>query len=140
MALRVQLCSPIAKVPTKADSGAAGFDLYASKPDHIESKSRKLIETDIRIAIPKGYYGRIAPRSGLSVNGIDVGAGVCDSTYRGLVKVLLINNSDAIFEIEAGNRIAQLILEKYGDEIVTEEVSSLDQTERGEGGFGSSGK
>lgn len=97
------------------------------------------------IVCPEGTYGRIAPRSGLAVkSGISTGAGVIDADYRGEVKVLLFNHSDADFNIEKGDRIAQLILER----IYTPEIEVLDDnawevennTERGAGGFGSTGK
>ena len=91
------------------------------------------------MAIPVGNYGRVAPRSGLSVkNFIHVGAGVVDSDYRGELKVLLYNFSDVDFIVNAGDRIAQLIIEKYTPTDV-EEVVELELTIRGEGGFGSTG-
>lgn len=91
------------------------------------------------MAIPHGNYGRVAPRSGLAVkNFIDVGAGVIDSDYRGEVKVLLFNFGSTDFSIMPGDRIAQLIIEKYTMTNI-EEVNDLDATSRGEGGFGSTG-
>ena len=91
------------------------------------------------MAIPIGNYGRVAPRSGLAVkNFIDVGAGVIDADYRGEVKVLLFNFSDSDFKVSPGDRIAQLIIEKYTRTEI-EEVDDLDTTVRGEGGFGSTG-
>ena len=91
-------------------------------------------------SIPFGNYGRIAPRSGLAVkNFIDVGAGVIDSDYRGEVKVLLFNLSqDTDFSVSPGDRIAQMIIEKYTPTTLFE-VESLSETVRGEGGFGSTG-
>ncbi|XP_046689241.1 deoxyuridine 5'-triphosphate nucleotidohydrolase, mitochondrial-like [Homalodisca vitripennis] len=99
-----------------------------------------MVKTDLKIMLPEGCYGRIAPRSGLTwKNGIDVGAGVIDEDYRGDVRVILFNHSDEPFTIEAGDRIAQLICEKiYYPEL--EEVQELDETNRGSGGFGSTGK
>ena len=86
-----------------------------------------------------GNYGRIAPRSGLAAkNSIDVGAGVIDSDYRGEVKVLLFNFSEIDFKIAEGDRIAQMIIEKYTITALTE-VETLDDTVRGDGGFGSTG-
>lgn len=97
------------------------------------------IKTDIATAIPSGYYGRVAPRSGLAwKNSIDVGAGVIDEDYRGNVGVILFNHSDVDFKVARGDRIAQLLLEK----IITPEVVVVDElvdTERGDGGFGSTG-
>ena len=91
------------------------------------------------MAIPHGNYGRIAPRSGLAAkNFIDIGAGVIDSDYRGEVKVLLFNFNTTPFTVNVGDRIAQLIIEKYTRTTI-EEVEDLDATVRGEGGFGSTG-
>jgi len=91
------------------------------------------------MAIPVGCYGRIAPRSGLAFkSSIDVGAGVIDPDYRGEVKVLLFNLGNCDFKAEAGTRIAQLIIERCETPPVVE-VDSLDDTERGAGGFGSTG-
>ena len=95
--------------------------------------------TDLSVSVPPGTYGRIAPRSGLALRcGVDVGAGVVDSDYRGPVGVILFNHSDTDFSISAGDRIAQLILEKIeqADVVETDELGS---TERGHGGFGSTG-
>lgn len=97
------------------------------------------ISSDLAIAIPEGTYARIAPRSGLAVkNFIDVGAGVVDYDYRGNVGVVLFNHGDEDFSIRRGDRVAQLILEKISmAEII--EVEELADTERGTGGFGSTG-
>lgn len=84
-------------------------------------------------------YFRIAPRSGLAVKGIDVGAGVIDCDYRGPVKVLLINNSKSDFEVKKGDRIAQGIFERIV-EVIFNQTDNLGETKRGEGGFGSTGK
>lgn len=96
--------------------------------------------TDISIAIPKNVYGRIAPRSGIALHhGIDVGAGVIDSDYRGNIQVLLFNHSDEEYMIKEGEKIAQIIFQSIiQPELV--EVKSLGNTERGESCFGSSGK
>ena len=92
------------------------------------------------MAIPHGNYGRVAPRSGLAVKKhIDVGAGVVDSDYRGEVFVLLFNFGKEDFEVKIGERIAQLIIEKVVSTQIVE-VEDLDNTDRGEGGFGSTGK
>ena len=103
------------------------------------ARGKKLIGTGIAMAIPIGNYGRIAPRSGLAAKHmIDVGAGVIDADYRGEVKVLLFNFGETDFAVSEGDRIAQLIVEKYTQtELV--EVTDLSETERGEGGFGSTG-
>ena len=96
------------------------------------------MKTDIRVAIPEGCYGRIAPRSGLAwKHSIDVGAGVVDSDYRGNVCVILFNFSDEDFIVSKGDRIAQLICERIALTQLFE--SKLDQTERQDNGFGSTG-
>lgn len=95
--------------------------------------------TDIQVELPSGCYGRVAPRSGLAAkNHIDVGAGVIDEDYRGNVGVVLFNHAQADFDVKRGDRIAQLICERiFYPELV--EVSTLNETERGAGGFGSTG-
>ena len=106
----------------------------------IPSRGKALVPTDISISIPQGTYARIAPRSGLAhKHFIDVGAGVIDEDYRGSVGVILFNFGDQAFEVQQGDRIAQLILERIEADAVVEEVQELDDTVRGEGGFGSTG-
>lgn len=97
------------------------------------------MKTDLSIAIPLGTYARVAPRSGLAwKNFIDVGAGVVDYDYRGNVGVILFNHGKEDFVIKRGDRVAQLILEKIATPDVVE-VDDLDETDRGAGGFGSTG-
>jgi len=129
-----------AKVPTRAEDGSAGYDLYYNgEPFTLPAGSRYLLPTGIALAIPRDRYGRIAPRSGLAFNyGIDVLAGVIDWSYRGEIKVLLLNTGDKDFDIKYGDRIAQLIIEKISTpELV--EVQELPSSVRGAGGFGSTG-
>ena len=136
--IKIKLLNEDAKIPTRANSTDAGADLYASENVEIDTGCRKLVSTGIFLEIPEGYYGRIAPRSGLAVkNGIDTLAGVVDSSYRGEVKVALLNtDKDSSFHIKKGDRIAQLIIEKhYNFDFV--QVDDLEKTERGESGFGS---
>lgn len=133
-----------ATIPTQGTKYAAGFDLYANESVTIGSGFRALINTGIAIAIPRGMVGLIWPRSGLAVkSGIDVLAGVIDSDYRGDIGVCLFNtNSDkrnGSVYIKKGDRIAQLIIQQYQSFNICE-VESLDETERGSGGFGSTGK
>lgn len=141
MKLKVFLHSELAKLPKRADEGAAGYDLTSIENISILPRSRSLISTGLSIQLPMYSYGRVAPRSGLSVKGLDVGAGVIDESYRGIVKVLLINNNDTAFQVSVGDRIAQLLVQPiYYPEVET--VSSLEDlstTSRGEGGFGSTG-
>lgn len=133
-----------AYMPTRGSSGAAGFDLYSVEDVRIPAAGGKaVIHTGIVFEIPEGYYGRIAPRSGLAVkNSIDVLAGVCDQDYRGEICVILINHDPSKYlDIFKGFRIAQIIFEKIGIPSALEEVpfEVLTTTERGEGGFGSTG-
>lgn len=124
--------------PSPSDAGA---DLAAAEEKTIPPLSRATIKTGLAVEIPEGYYGRIAPRSGLAhKHGIDVLAGVLDSSYRGEIRVILYNtDKEEPFQIRSGDRIAQLIVERhYNFDFV--EVEDLSSTDRGEAGFGSSGK
>lgn len=140
--LKVYLRSENGKVPTKGSALAAGYDLYSSEEAVIPAQGQGLVATDISIIVPAGTYGRVAPRSGLAVkHGISTGAGVIDADYRGEVKVVLFNHSTKDFEIKKGDRIAQLVLERIVNaEIRQITLEELDNTERGAGGFGSTGK
>ncbi|XP_050078590.1 deoxyuridine 5'-triphosphate nucleotidohydrolase [Anopheles maculipalpis] len=125
--------------PTKGSAKAAGYDLRSAYDYTVPGRGKQLVMTDIQVQVPEGCYGRVAPRSGLAVkNFIDVGAGVVDEDYRGNVGVVLFNHSEADFDVKKGDRIAQFICEKiaYPD---LEELPSLNDTERGAGGFGSTG-
>ena len=126
-------------MPTRGTDGSAGYDLYAIEDVTINCFNFTLVSTGVSMAIPAGHYGRIAPRSGLAVkHGVMVGAGVIDSDYRGEIKVALAT-LNGVYEFKKGDRIAQIIIEP----VVTPElvqVDSLDDSERGDGGFGSTGK
>lgn len=145
MIIQIKKLDPSAILPTRNNKGDAGYDLYYSgEKTYIYGGQRQLFKTNISIAIPENFYGRIAPRSGLAYkNGIDVLGGVVDSTYRGNIGVILINLNDdnessMPFIVNHGDRIAQLIIEKYHD-IEWQEVDQLEETARAAGGFGSSG-
>ena len=140
LVLRVKKLTNKAHLPVRATSGSAGYDLAAAYNGTIPAHGKDLIKTGLAIAVPEGHYGRIAPRSSLAwKNHIDVGAGVIDSDYTAECNVLLFNHSAYPFEIVAGDRIAQLIVEKISyPEVV--QVDELATTERGSGGFGSTGK
>jgi len=138
-ALRVKKLSPNAIMPSRGSALAAGYDLSSATSCVVRARGKALVPTDLSIAIPEGTYARIAPRSGLAwKRSIDVGAGVIDADYRGPVGVILFNHSDQDFDIKAGDRIAQLIIEKILTPQVLE-VEDLDSTFRGIGGFGSTG-
>lgn len=130
------------EIPAYAYPGDAGMDLRAI--EHLELKpfERALVATGLAIAIPEGYAGFVQPRSGLAIKqGVTVlnTPGLIDSHYRGELKVALINlDPHNVFEVNPGDRIAQLVIQKV-ESVVWNVVDSLDKTERGEGGFGSSG-
>jgi dUTP pyrophosphatase len=132
---------PSAKAPKRSNPTDAGADLFSIEKQVIQPLERKLISTGIAIEIPEGYYGRIAPRSGLAIkNGIDVLAGVVDSEYRGEIKIVLYNGDKSnSFFVEPGDRIAQLIIERHYNFEFVEVVEELSNTDRGAGGFGSTG-
>ena len=122
---------------------SAGMDLYANIEEHITLKSleRTLVKTGLFISLPKGYEAQVRPRSGLAFkNGITVlnTPGTIDADYRGEIGVILVNLSSQDFTINDGDRIAQMVIAKH-ETAIWEEVENLDETNRGEGGFGSSG-
>jgi dUTP pyrophosphatase len=137
--LRFKRLDTAAKLPTRGSAHAAGLDLYAIERVTIEAGARAAVRTGLAVEIPSGFYGRVAPRSGLAVrHGLDVLAGVIDSDYRGEILCALVNHGEEPFEVEPGARIAQLIVVA----IATPEpawTEDLEETERGAGGFGSTG-
>lgn len=145
--IQVKKLNPNAIVPTRGSEYAAGYDLYAligedgkgsvSIPDHSTVK----IGTGLSFALPDGYFGGIFARSGLATKqGLRPSncVGICDSDYRGEYIVALYNDSNEERIVKSGDRIAQLILIPYGT-MAFEEVEELGTTDRGEGGFGSTG-
>jgi dUTP pyrophosphatase len=134
---------PGAIPPTRAHHGDAGYDLHAAEPVTLGPGERAVVPTGIAVAIPDGHAGLVLPRSGLAVrHGIALvnAPGLIDSGYRGELRVLLLNTDrENPFDVEPGDRIAQLVLVKVeGPEL--EEAEELDETMRGGGGFGSSGR
>lgn len=142
LSLQVFKRSANATIPTKGSALAAGYDLYAAEDAVIPGQGQGLVATDISVIVPEGTYGRVAPRLGLAVkHGILTGAGVVDADYRGEIKVVLFNHKPVDFEIKKGDRIAQLVLEKIVNAEIQEITKDqLTSTERGEAGFGSTGK
>ena len=138
--LKVLLVETNAKMPTRGSKYSAGLDLYSAESVEIPPQERKMVSTGLSVSIPSGCYGRVAPRSGLAYKyGIDVFAGVIDFDFRGSVKVILYNSDkENTFKVNVGDRIAQLILEKILIPDVVN-VNGLDKTDRGTGGFGSTG-
>jgi len=124
-------------LPTRGSLLSAGLDIYSIEDLVIQPRSRAIARTGLAVAVPAGFYGRVAPRSGLAArNGLDVLAGVIDSDYRGELCCLLYNTGDETIELTAGSKVCQLIVEQ----IITPTPSwseELDETARGAGGFGS---
>ena len=142
--ISVQRLTESAQAPTRANEHDAGWDLYADEDVTISPSTHRTISTGISLEIPEGMVGLIWPRSGLAVkNGIDVFAGVVDAGYRGEVKVCLFNagsvRSVPNVSIAKGDRIAQILFQPVPS-FRLQEVDSLSTTQRGEGGFGSSGQ
>ena len=135
--LRIKRLAKDAKMPTKGSRMAAGHDIYALEDGIIPAKGQVLVRTGIAIGLLKWTYGRLAARSGMaSKNGIAVGGGVIDADYTGEVMVILRNHGKENYQFKAGDRIAQLIVQKgHLDEAM--EIDELDETERGTEGFGS---
>lgn len=137
MSLLVERINSNSTIPTRQSAEAAGYDLSAAEPCIIPSHGKGIIKTGLRMTCPEGTYGRVAPRSGLAwKKHIDVGAGVIDRDYTGEVGVVLFNHGDEDLRVEAGDRVAQLVLERIVTPDVVE-VKSLEETERGACGFGS---
>ncbi len=129
----------VAQTPTRAHGSDAGNDLYAIEDVQIQPRTLEKIDTGLAIELPEGTVGLIKDRSSMGFKKIHVFAGVIDSSYRGEVGVLLYNASDKVFTIKKGERIAQLLVQDVYN-VEWNEVKSLDQTDRGSGGFGSSNK
>jgi dUTP pyrophosphatase len=141
--LAVTRLSEDATLPTRAHSGDAGLDLYAAEEAVLEPGERASVGTGIAVEIPEAHAGLVLPRSGLAArNGIALvnSPGLIDAGYRGEVRVLLLNTDRSkVFEIGVGDRIAQLLLTPFA-EATPVEVPQLTLSERGDGGFGSSGR
>ena len=137
--LRFKQLDDRAVLPKRGSVLAAGLDVCGIEDVEIGPKQRGMARTGLAVAIPSGFYGRVAPRSGLAVkNGLDVLAGVIDSDYRGEICVVLYNTGDETIHLPAGSKICQLIIEQ----IITPEAAwatDLEETARGAGGFGSTG-
>ncbi len=140
MPLHIKKLHPEAVLPRYALPNDAGMDLFSNEAAIINSNERKLISTGISMAIPAGFVGLVWDKSGIaSKHGIKTMAGVIDSGYRGEVKILMHNLSDKSFVVEKGSKIAQLLIQPVHQLEITE-VDELDSTERGTGGFGSTGE
>lgn len=131
-------------LPQYATALSAGLDLRANLEEDItlQPMERRLVPTGLSIALPEGYEGQVRPRSGLALkHGITLlnTPGTIDADYRGEIGVIMVNLSDTPFNIADGDRIAQLVIARY-EQAEWEAVEALDSTERGDGGFGHTGK
>jgi dUTP pyrophosphatase len=143
MKLRFARLTETAAAPTRAHDDDAGYDLRASEAATLSPGERASVGTGVAVAIPDGHAGLVLPRSGLAArHGISLvnAPGLIDAGYRGEVRVLLLNTDrEASFEVAPGDRVAQLVIVRHeAPELV--EVASLDETVRGDGGFGSTGR
>ena len=141
--MNVRIITKSGQLPAYETDGSAGMDLraYLEEPVTLAPMGRALIPTGLHLAVPQGYEAQVRARSGLAVKhgiGLVNGIGTIDSDYRGEVKVALINWGSEPFTIENGDRIAQLVIAAY-ERVNWEETDSLDETERGIGGFGHTG-
>ena len=137
--VKIQKIDPEIKIPSYAHAGDAGMDLYAAKDTIIKQGERKVVATGIKMEIPAGHVGLIWDKSGLaSMNGLKIMGGVIDSTYRGEVGVVIINLGDQEYRVEKNTKIAQMLVQRI-ENVEIEEVNNLENSSRGEGGFGSSG-
>jgi dUTP pyrophosphatase len=131
-----------ARIPKYQSEGAAGFDLHALEEGEISAGDRALVRTGLAIALPIGYELQVRPRSGLAIkHGVTAlnSPGTVDSDYRGELIVILVNHGRETFKINAGDRIAQAVV-KAAPQARLIEARDLDCTERGAGGFGSTGR
>lgn len=138
------LLDETAKLPTRATDGSAGYDLYAAglATVRVPAGEHMLIKTGVSISLPQGYEAQVRPRSGLALkHRVTVlnSPGTVDSDFRGEIGVILMNHGVGAFEVRPGDRIAQLVIAKY-EVLPWLEVDVLDETERGTGGYGSTGK
>lgn len=138
MKLKVKL-DPGAYMPTRAHETDAGLDLYAMMDHEVPAYGSAAFDTGVHIEIPEGYVGDVKSKSGLMMNHDITTDGTVDCGYTGSIRVKLFNHSPLRYDVKAGQKIAQLVIKK----IITpepEQVSDLEATERGDGGFGSTGK
>lgn len=139
--VRVKLLNEQARVPAKAHSGDAGWDIFASEAAEVGPGETKIIKTGIALEIPSGWYGQIKSRSGLGAKGLIVTAGVVDSGYRGEVGVVVVNGNrgpDGSFSFRPGDKIAQMVFLPVPD-VEINLTEALNGSARGHGGFGSTG-
>jgi dUTP pyrophosphatase len=137
--VKIQKIKDNAVVPSYAHKGDAGVDLYSTEDYVLRPGNKILVSTGIKIALPIGYEAQVRPKSGLALkHGLSIvnTPGTIDAGYRGEVGVIVINHGQDEYKIEKGNKIAQMVFNKI-EEVNFEESGDLDDTSRGEGGFGS---
>jgi dUTP pyrophosphatase len=138
MLLKVERIHAAAKLPSYGHAGDAGLDLFSCLDLILAPGEVRAVPTGIRMAIPPGHVGLVWDKSGISLKGVHRLAGVVDAGYRGEVKVVMINLGPAPYEITAGMKIAQMLIQPVNG-VSVEESTGLDDTPRGAGGFGSTG-
>lgn len=141
MRIRILREDPHVKLPSYANPGDAGMDLYSAEECTINPGETKLVSTGIKMELPPGFEAQVRPKSGLAAKfGITVlnTPGTIDEGYRGVVKVILINHGKAAFKVEKNTKIAQMVIARV-ERAELEEAQDLQETLRGEGGFGSTG-
>lgn len=138
MELKVKKIHPEAKLPVYGHPGDAGFDLFSCVDLALGPGEVKAVPTGVKMAIPRGFVGLIWDKSGISLKGVHKLAGVVDAGYRGEVQVVMINLGREAYAIKAGMKIAQMLIQPVQD-VGIRETDDLDDTSRGEGGFGSTG-
>lgn len=134
------LIEPGAHIPTKAHEEDAGFDIMSPYDVNVPKRGSAVIDAGVHIAIPKGFVGFLKSKSGLNVKHNITSEGVIDSGYTGSIKVKLYNHGDNDYEVKAGDKITQMIFLAIPQDVTFEIVDKLEDTERGENGFGSSGR
>jgi len=138
MELKVLKIHPEAKLPLYGHKGDAGLDLFSCADDVLAAGEVKAVRTGIKVAVPPGHVGLIWDKSGISLKGVHKLAGVVDAGYRGEVQVVMINLGREPYAVKKGMKIAQMLIQPV-NEIEVVESRDLDETSRGEGGFGSTG-
>jgi dUTP pyrophosphatase len=138
MQIKVKRMTPEAKLPAFAHPGDAGLDLFSCVDMSLEPGETKPVPTGIQMAIPAGHVGLVWDKSGISLKGVHRLAGVVDAGYRGEVRVVMVNLGKEPFAVKAGMKIAQMLIQPVEAPSIVES-ETLDDTSRGEGGFGSTG-
>ena len=137
--IKVKRINSDAVIPSYAKDGDAGFDLHSTEEKILASGEKAVIKTGIKMEIPNGYFGSIRDRSGLAAKySLHCLAGGVDSGYRGEIGVVMINLGKEEFKINKGDRIAQMLIQRF-ERVEIEEVEELNESSRGENGFGSTG-